>query len=197
MSLISAPWRANSPSGWEGANVRPHAHPRNRRRLRDMSQTFWCSSSRSFNSNTLDIPTQLFGTNDCVKLGVVLVQMFPNLINTSDCPGLNYSQMISAPVVKCHIKFICFHCVAQTMLWLSNSVLCNTLGMAVILRVHGHWSRLLCSPLLSSPVCAHSPRQPDIQAASSAAPQQQRNDPLCFTERRASFREGPPPHRQV
>lgn len=80
---------------------------------------------------------------------------------------------------------------AQTMMWLSNSVLCNTLGTAVILRVHGAWSRFLSSPLQSAhtvPVSPTSRQHPQ---------QQQRNDPLCFTERRTSFREGPPPHNQA
>lgn len=94
-------------------------------------------------------------------------------------------------MVKCYIKFIWLLYMAQTMMWLSNSVLCNTLGTAVILRVHGARSRFLSSPLQSAhtvPVSPTSRQHPQ---------QQQRNDPLCFTERRTSFREGPPPHNQA
>lgn len=85
---------------------------------------------------------------------------------------------------------------AQTRLRLSNPVLCNTLGLAVRLRVHGHWSRFLSSPQQSAhPVpVSTAPRQHPQQQQQQ---QQQRNDPLCFTDRRASFREGPAPHDQA
>lgn len=84
---------------------------------------------------------------------------------------------------------------AQTRLRLGNPVLRNTLGLAVRLRVHGHWSRFLSSPQQSAhPVPASTaPRQHPQQQQQ----QEQRNDPLCFTDRRTSFREGPAPHDQA
>lgn len=81
---------------------------------------------------------------------------------------------------------------AQTRLRLSNPALRNTLGLAVRLRVHSHWWRFLSSPQQSAhtvPVSPTSRQHPQQQ--------QQRNDPLCSTDRRASFREGPARHDQA
>lgn len=93
------------------------------------------------------------------------------------------------------MKFKWLFFMAQKRVRLSNPVLCNTLGLAVRLRVHGHWSRFLSSSQQSAhPVpVSTAPRQHPQQHPQ----QQQRNDPLCFTDRRTSFREGPAPHDQA
>lgn len=87
---------------------------------------------------------------------------------------------------------------AQKRLRLSNPVLCNTLGLAVRLRVHGRWSLFLSSPQQSAhPVPVSTTARQHPQQHPRQQQQQQRNDPLCFTDRRASFREGPAPHGQA
>lgn len=78
---------------------------------------------------------------------------------------------------------------AHTMLWLSNYVLCNTLGMAVILRVHGHGHGLGCCPLLSSL---------RTQFPSTRHPGSVLSSTRCASPIEAlPFREGPPPHHQA
>lgn len=63
--------------------------------------------------------------------------------------------------------------------------------MVVILCVHSQWSRFLSNR--ACPQSALSSPPPDIQTAERRqAPPEHRNDPLCFTDWRASFWEEPP-----